>query len=147
MLFLASWAGLAGAQSTQATTIVPLQPLTFGLLLPGVRETVQVTDAARRAMVALTGNGAVDVTLVLPASLEAPNGESIPLSFGASDAGMLPTLASPVIPLSPYQVNRVQLTADRAVHFVLGGTALPSRAHRPGHYSARVLVIVSQPGT
>jgi hypothetical protein len=146
-LLLGSWARVAPAQSAQSTTVIPLQSLSFGLLLPGVRETVQVTDIARRAVVALAGSGAVDVTLVLPTSLEGPDGSSIPLTFGATDAGILPTVASPVMALNPFEVNRVQLSAERAVHFVLGGTALPSRTHRPGHYSARVLVIVSQPGT
>ena len=147
VLLLASWVRPASAQSSPSTSIVTVQSLSFGVLLPGVRETVQITDVARRAMVALTGSGAVDVTLVLPATLDSPNAGSIPLVFGAADAGMLPTVASPVIALNPYQVNRIQLTADRAVHFVLGGTALPSHAHAAGHYTARVLVIVSQPGT
>lgn len=147
VLLLTSWGAAAQSQTAQSVTVIPVQSLSFGLLLPGVPEVVPATDVARRAVVALSGSGPVDVTLVLPTSLVTPDGGSIPLHFGTADAGLLPTIASPVVALNPFQVNRVQLTADRAAHVVLGGSALPSRGQRPGHYSARVLVIVSQPGT
>lgn len=147
VLLLASCAGVVKAQAAGATTVYPVQSLTFGLLLPGVPESVPVTDMSRRAMVALAGTGAVDVTLVLPTSLTAPDGNTIPLQFSANDAGLLQSASSAAIPLNPFQVNRVVLAADRLVYFLLGGAAFPSRAQHPGHYSARVLVIVNQPGT
>lgn len=146
-LLLASCGALAHAQAPNSTTVYPVQALSFGLLLPGVPDAVPVTDMARRAMVALAGTGAVDVTLVLPTSLTAPDGGTIPLQFGASDAAVLQSAGSTPAPMNPYQVNRVHLAPDRMVYFLLGGAALPSRAQRPGHYSARVLIIVSQPGT
>jgi hypothetical protein len=146
-LALASCGSIAGAQGQRSTTVFPVQALSFGLLLPGVPEVVPVTDMARRAMVALSGAGAVDVTLVLPSSLSAPDGTNIPLQFRAGDAGLLQSAGSAVVPLNPYQVNRVHLAPDRMVYLLLGGVALPSQAQHPGHYSARVLVIVSQPGT
>ena len=146
-LLLASCGRIVGAQAPQSMTVYPVQALSFGLLLPGVPETVPVTDMARRAMVALAGAGSVDVTLVLPSDLSAPDGTTIPLLFGASDAGLLQSAGSAPVPLNPFQVNRVSLAADRMVYLLLGGAALPSRAQHPGHYSARVLVIVSQPGT
>lgn len=144
-VLLASLSSRGRAQST--VTILPLQPLSFGLLLPGVQETVAVTDVARRAVVALSGSGPIDITLVLPASLDGPGGDRIPLQFSAGDAGLLPSIASAVIPLNAFQVNRVNVDPDRAVHLVVGGVARPSLAHRPGHYAARVVVLVSQPGT
>jgi hypothetical protein len=146
-LLLTSWGGTATAQSAQSVTVTPLQSLSFGLLLPDRPETVPVTDVARRALVAFSGSGPVDVTLVLPAGLTAANGESIPLRFNSNDAGMLLSLGGTVSPLNPHQVNRLHLVPDRTVHFVLGGTALPSAAHHPGHYTGRVLLIVTQPGT
>ena len=146
-LLLASCGTLAHAQSPNSITVYPVQALTFGLLLPGVPDAVPVTDMARRAMVALSGSGAVDVTLVLPSSLTAPDGSFIPLQFGASDAAVLQSAGSTPAPLNPFQVNRVHLAPDRMVYFLLGGAALPTHAQKPGHYSARVLVIVSQPGT
>ena len=146
-LLLASWAMPAAAQSSQAVSIIPVQSLSFGLLLPGLREVIRVTDVSRRAVVALAGDGPIDVTLVLPSALESPTGERIPLQFSPSDAALLTTGGSALSQLDPLQINRVQLDNDRTVLFVLGGTAVTSATTRPGHYTARVALLVSNPGT
>ena len=146
-LLLASGAVRAGAQSTASVSIVPVQSLSFGLLLPGLREAIRVTDVSRRAVVALAGNGPVDVTLVLPSSMETPTGEKIPLQFSAGDAALITTSGSTLSTLDPLQVNRVQLGNDRTVLLVLGGTAVTAATTRPGHYTARVALLVNQPGT
>jgi hypothetical protein len=146
-LLLASWATPAAAQSTQAVSIVPVQSLSFGLLLPGLREVVRVTDIARRAVVVLAGDAPVDVVLVLPNAMETPGGDRIPLQFSTSDAALLTTSGTTLAQLDPLQVNRVQLGNDRTVLFVLGGTAVTSATTRPGHYTARVALLVSNPGT
>jgi hypothetical protein len=146
-LLLASCATPTAAQSSQAVSIVPVQSLSFGLLLPGLREVVRVTDVARRAVVALAGSAPVDVVLVLPNAMESATGDRIPLQFSASDAALLTTSGSALAQLDPLQVNRVQLGNDRTVLFVLGGTAVTSAATRPGHYTARVALLVSNPGT
>jgi len=146
-LLLASWAVRADAQSQKSVSITPVQSLSFGLLLPGLREAVRVTDVSRRAVVALAGNGPVDVALVLPSSMETATGERIPLQFSAGDAALLTTSGSTIGTLDPLQVNRVQLGNDRTVLFVLGGTAITAATTRPGHYTARVALLVNQPGT
>lgn len=146
-LLLASWATPAAAQSTQAVSLIPVQSLSFGLLLPGLREVVRVTDVSRRAVVALAGDGSVDVALVLPSAMESSNGDRIPLQFTTSDAALLTTSGNALSQLDPLQVNRVQLGNDRTVLFVLGGTAVTSATTRPGHYTARVALLVSNPGT
>jgi hypothetical protein len=146
-LLLASWPILAAAQATQAVSIIPVQSLTFGLLLPGLREAVSVTDVSRRAVVALAGDGPVDVALVLPSAMETPTGDRIPLRFAASDAALITTSGTTLSQLDPLQVNRIQLGNDRTVLFVLGGTAVTSATTRPGHYTARVALLVNHPGT
>src|SRR5215207_7201634 len=90
-LILASWPARAAAQSKQTVSVIPVQSLSFGLLLPGLREAVAVSDVSRRAVVALAGSGPIDVALVLPAALETATGERIPLQFSASDAALLTT--------------------------------------------------------
>src|SRR4051794_5620764 len=90
-LLLASWPMHSEAQSPKSVSITPVQSLSFGLLVPDRREVVRVTDVARRAVVALSGNGPVDVTLVLPSSLETGTGEHIRLQFSAGDAALLNT--------------------------------------------------------
>jgi len=146
-LLLASWPSQTDAQSAKSVSINPVQSLSFGLLLPDRREAVRVTDVARRAVVALSGNGPVDVALVLPTSLETPTGERITLQFSAGDAALLTTSGSTIGTLDPLQVNRVQLGNDRTVLFVLGGTAITNATTHPGHYTARVALLVNQPGT
>ena len=146
-LLLASWPIAAGAQSVPAVSVVSVQSLSFGLLVPGHREVVRVSDAARRAVVALAGSGPMDVTLVLPTALETPAGDRIPLQFSAGDAVLLTTSGSTLATLDPLQVNRVQLDNDRTVLLVLGGTAVTPTATRPGHYTARVALLLNPPGT
>lgn len=135
------------AAQAQAVTVSPEQGLSFGLLLPGAPESVALDDVARRGMVALAGSGSLDVTFVLPTALVSPEGGSLPLSFSPGSAGLLTTAGSAVSPLNPQQLQRVQLTTDRVTRLVLGGTAQPAASQRAGHYTARIVVIVSQPGT
>jgi hypothetical protein len=146
-LILASWPTLAAAQPKRTVSIVPVQSLSFGLLLPGLQEAVAVTDVSRRAVVALAGSGPIDVALVLPTAMETPAGDRIPLSFSTRDAALITTSGSTLSQLDPRQVNRVQLGKDRTVLFVLGGTALTSATTRPGRYTARVAMLVNHPGT
>jgi hypothetical protein len=117
------------------------------LLLPGFRDAVSVTDVSRRAVVALAGDGPVDITLVLPSALETNAGDRIPLRFTAGDAALLSTTGSTLSVIDPLQINRVQLGNDRTVLFVLGGTAQTTGSTRPGHYAARVALILNHPGT
>ena len=146
-LILASWPTLAAAQPKRTVSIVPVQSLSFGLLLPGLQEAVAVTDVSRRAVVALAGSGPIDVALVLPTAMETPAGDRIPLSFSTRDAALITTSGSTLSQLDPRQVNRVQLGKDRTVLFVLGGTAITSATTRPGRYTARVAMLVNHPGT
>jgi hypothetical protein len=146
-LLLASWPMPATAQSAEAVSVVPVQSLTFGLLVPGRREAVTVNDAGRRAVVALAGSGPMDVTLVLPSALETAAGDRIPLQFSTGDAVLLTTAGSTLATLDPLQVNRVQLQNDRTVLLVLGGTAVTPATTRPGHYTARVALLLNPPGT
>ena len=146
-LLLASWPAQADAQSPESVSIVPVQSLTFGLLLPGHRESIRVTDVSRRAVVALAGTGAVDVSLILPSSMQTAGGERIPLLFSAGDAALLTTSGTTIGTLDPLQVNRVKFGNDRTVLFVLGGTAVTAATTRPGHYTARVTLLVNRPGT
>ena len=146
-LLLGSGAWSVGAQAGGSTMVVPVQPLTFGNLLPGVPEAVSIHDVPRRAVIALSGSSAVDVAFLLPAALESPDGGSIPLQFGSADAALMPSVVSPPLPINPHESRRVVLAPDHSTHLILGGLALPARGQRPGHYSARVIVLISQPGT
>jgi len=146
-LLLASWPIPVAAQAPQPVSIIPVQNLSFGLLLPGFQNAVSVADISRRAVVALAGDGPIDIAVLLPAALETASGDKIPLRFTASDAALLSATGSTLSPLDPRQVSRVQLGNDRTVLFVLGGTAQTTAMTRPGHYAARVALIINHPGT
>ena len=141
------WSGTLAAARAQAVTVSPEQGLSFGLLLPGTSETVALDDVARRGVIALAGSGSLDVAFVLPSALLSPEGGSLPISFSAVSAGLLASAGGATAPINPQQLQRVQLAPDRVMHLVLGGTAQPAASQRAGHYSARIVVIVSQPGT
>jgi hypothetical protein len=146
-LLLASWPISAEAQAPQTVSIVPVQNLSFGLLLPGFQNAVSIADVSRRAVVALAGNGPVDIAVVLPTALVTATGDQIPLRFSAGDAALLSATGSTLTPLDPRQINRVQLGNASTVLFVLGGTAQTTAMTRPGHYAARVALILNHPGT
>jgi hypothetical protein len=139
--------GMVSAAHAQAVTVNPVQGLSFGLLLPGIPETVTPDDVARRGVVALAGTGSLDVTFVLPATLNSLEGGAIPLSFSTASAGLLSSSGGVVARVNPQQSFRAQLAVDGVMHLVLGGTAQPAATQRAGHYSARIVLIVSQPGT
>ena len=134
------------AQGT-GVSIIALQPLSFGVLIPGVPEHVDVTDVTRRAMLVLTGSGTVDITLVLPRALTTRTGDEIPIRFGTADAALLASPGGPVTLLNALQVNRVQIAPDRPMYIVIGGSVIASTIQRPGSYNAAVTLVVSQPGT
>jgi hypothetical protein len=115
--------------------------------LPGTPETVSLDDVARRGVVALAGTGPLDVTFVLPIALLSPEGGSLPISFSGASAGLLVSAGGAAAPVNPQQLLRVQLAPDQVMHLVLGGTARPAASQRAGHYTARIVVLVSQPGT
>lgn len=137
----------ARAQAAAGVSVISLQPLSFGLLIPGVPEHVDVTDVTRRAILVLSGSGTVDITLVLPQALTTRSGDEIPIRFGASDAAILASPGGPVTPLNALQINRVQVTPDHPVYIVVGGTVTASTIQHPGSYNASVVLVVSQPGT
>jgi hypothetical protein len=137
----------ARAQASAGVSVISFQPLSFGVLIPGVPEHVDVTDVSRRAMLVLTGSGTVDLTLVLPRALATRSGDEIPIRFETSDAALLATPGGPVTPLNALQVNRVQITPDHPVYIVVGGSVTATTIQRPGNYNAAVVLVVSQPGT
>lgn len=149
-LFVCLAAGGARAQGPAGPGLeaVPTQGLAFGSLLPGVAETVQTGDGARRAEVVLRGEGWVDLSFMLPQAMVSPAGARIPLRFGARDAALLRNSSSGTVPLNPLETNRVKLNANQgAMRILLGGTALPAQDQPAGRYTATIVIVASPPGT
>ncbi|HEX8394383.1 MAG TPA: hypothetical protein VF665_18705 [Longimicrobium sp.] len=152
-LLLALVAGAGGGQAhaqapASALEAVPLQGLSFGELIPGVPETVRVSDAARRAEILLAGQGSWDVLMVLPDALTSAAGARIPLRFSGRDGAVMPSPSAPLLPFDPLSMGRVRISGGPSpARLLLGGTALPAGDQAAGSYTATVVVIINNPGT
>lgn len=144
---LAAWCALSfvpGGLSGQVT-VVPVQNLTFGQVLPAVPEVVAPTDAARSATLEIRGARRFTLDLVLPTDLVSVAGDVLPLTFGATDATLSwigfnrPPKAFD--PATPQDVSLPRRAGGAVVN--LGGTASPDPLQPPGDYTATVIVIVS----
>lgn len=135
---------VAGAQSTP--TVTEIQPLTFGTIIPGTPEVVATSDGWRRAAIQLDGSGQWSVRFVLPTSLTAADGSSIPLTFGATDGAYTTKKSATPNSFDPTTGTKINLTAGKGSATVyLGGTASPAPMQHAGSYSATVVIVVSPP--
>lgn len=142
--------GRAEAQVPAPTSVevVAVQGLQFGPLLPGVPESISVTDAARRAEIILTGTGTVELAVLLPRAMNSSTGRQIPLRFGAADAAILRNASTAPVPMNPTGTLRVQLQGDGApTRLLLGGTALPAPDQPAGDYTTTVVLVFVHAGT
>ncbi|MDB4949789.1 MAG: hypothetical protein JWM27_2438 [Gemmatimonadetes bacterium] len=148
-LALAAGGREAAAQASSGTSLeaFPVQGLAFGPMIPGVPESIPVTDGARRAEIVITGQGTADVTLVLPEALVSAAGARIPLRFGARDAAVARGSGA-AVPVDPHQPIRVSLDgASGPVRILVGATALPAPGQVAGTYTTTLVLVVVNPGT
>lgn len=121
------------------------QDLQFGFVTPGVVATVPVTDPTRRAQLTIDGRGRFSVTFQLPQQLTGPNGEAMPLAFGAAD-GLLER-ANIVTAFDPAVGTSVVLNPAQPLATVyLGGQALPVPGQTAGSYTATIVMMIVQTG-
>lgn len=134
----------AGAQSTP--TVTQLQPLSFGVMIPGTPEVVATTDGWRRATVQLAGSGQWSVRFVLPTALVSASGQTIPLTFSTTSGAYTTSKSSTPTVFDPNTGTKINLTAGKGSAWVyLGGTATPAAMQTAGNYSATVVTVVSPP--
>jgi hypothetical protein len=138
---------LLGATSrllAQTTSVTGIQPLAFGMLLPGVPTTILPTDPVNSGRFDLAGRNkeTVSLTFTLPSSLVGPGGATLPVTFGGSSAGFSATQSTTdEVFFDPTQAY--QTTLGKKVGSVfLGATAQPSTSQRAGPYSATVTLSV-----
>lgn len=140
-------AGSLAAQTTP-TAVIGIQGLTFGTLTAGLAEPVRLNDAWRRGEVRLEGERVLDVSLILPVSMIAPGGASIPLQFVNGDASVTVVGSNQTNVFDPNVGAKVTLkkTATAALLYV-GGTALPAVTQAAGNYTATIVIMLAKPGT
>lgn len=125
--------------------IDPVQGITFGIMLPGVASPVLPTDAARAALLDVTGPNRdnVQIHFTLPAVLHGPAGATAPISFSNLDAGWSPTQsAAGMVRFDPHQPFTAALSNQGRGTIYLGGTLSTLHNQRAGAYSATVTVTV-----
>jgi hypothetical protein len=104
-------------------------------------------NVQQRARISIVGRGPVVITLQLPQQMETPTGQSIPVSFGPEDAGIISRQSSVPQLFDPRQGMTVDLNQlPGGAILILGGTSRVATAQPAGSYSARIVVILTQPG-
>lgn len=122
-----------------------VRPLAFGTVLPGVAAVVLPTDPVNSGQFNLTGraNGFAFLRFTLPASMAGPAGATLPLVFGATDAGYSASQAvGNQVLFDPRAFRLVRLSATGRGSVFLGGTALPAVGQRAGDYTGTVTLSV-----
>jgi hypothetical protein len=147
--FVAAAAPLPLRAQGRPLTVSGVQGLGFGSLIPGVAVHILKSDPAASGQFDLRGarNSQVQIQFTLPPSLLGPSGATLPLSFGASDAGF--STAGSITSQTTFDPNAATLgflsNTGRASVF-LGGSAVPAPAQRAGAYSATITLTVTYTG-
>jgi hypothetical protein len=122
-------------------TVTGIQSLTFGTLLPGMPSVVPRTDPARSGRFDVGGphDTQGQVTFSLPAVLTGPAGATLPLTFGASDAGYSQSQnIGSQIGFDPKQPFLITFSGQGRGSVFLGGTARPAPTQRAGSYTGTI---------
>jgi hypothetical protein len=134
-----------GAAAAQVL-ITSDQNLTFGQVTPGVPMQVMPTDITRRAALTVSGRGRYRMTFVLPAVLNGPAGQQIPVTFGATDGRV--EIRNRVESFDPVAGHEFRINpADDAAQIYLGGRATPGAGVKAGTYTATIVMTIVQTGT
>lgn len=132
---------LATPRMLAAQTVVGVQNLDFGSVIPGVPTTVAPTDAVRAGQFRISGVFIRNVTIsfVLPTVMNGPLGATMPITFTNTDGGFSTFLQAntPFNPHTPYN-ETVIFNAT----IVLGGRVAPAPTQRGGAYTANIVITV-----
>ena len=140
-------AALAAAPlAGQALQVRGQRPLTFGVVLPGVPRAVLRTDPANSGEYSVRYRrfSLLMLQFTLPAALTGPGGATMPLSFGAGDAGFSPGGAiGSQIGFDPNTGGTGVLPGNGRGAVFLGGTAQPQTSQAAGAYTGVVVLTVT----
>ena len=141
-LALASLMGLCAPLGAQTrVSVLPLQGLRFGKLVPGVAAVISPRDAARAASFDLVGSGVVILRVSVPHSLESDGRSVLPLRFGPMDGRVVfPGLKQDLVfdPAEPVSFSIPPGAGGVKVY--LGASVVPEREQVPGAYDAAIEV-------
>lgn len=138
------------AQGGPPLGVQALQDLSFGEVVAGLESWVNPADPAGAAVFRIRGgqSAPVEIRFLLPPSLTAAGGGTLPLRFGPGDARISPTEdPSAGAPLDPSVPTAVSLPGQPWSFLFLGGMVLPPASAVSGSYSAPVILVLSDLGS
>jgi hypothetical protein len=131
--------------AARAQSVVGTQNLNFGNVIPGVPTTILRTDAVNSGQIRITGAGffrSVTVRFTLPTVMNGPSGATMPVTFGATDAGISwqGTIGTQTVfnPNSPFTYTLFLGTGT----VYLGGRVNPAPAQTAGSYTGTIILTV-----
>ena len=126
-----------------------IKPLAFGQILAGAPTSVLRTDPARAGQINLSAQpqSPIILQLTLPAAMTGPLGATLPIAFGANDAGFSAQGAignqTAFDPRAPTVVITNSQNGRGSVY--VGGTAQPAFNQPPGTYTGVITLTVAYP--
>lgn len=132
---------LVSPVALRAQTVVGVQNLSFGNVIPGVPTVVAPTDAVRAGQFRISGVILRNVTIsfTLPTVMNGPLGATMPISFANTDGGFS-TLFQGNTPFNPNTPYNETVVFNATI--VLGGRVNPSPTQRGGSYTANIVMTV-----
>jgi len=140
--------GAALPLAAQQNGVTGVRDLGFGIVFPGIARVISRTDAVNSGRFDLSGkkNRDVQLTFVLPVVMTGPLGATMPLVFGANDAGYSPTqsVGNETVTWDPRTSQTLTLpnTPNPKVSVFLGGRVNPAVNQRAGSYTGTVILTV-----
>lgn len=134
-----------GAQG-KPLNVTGTRGLTFGTVFPGVPRVVLRTDGANSGQfdIGYAKFSPIQITFTLPAAMTGPAGATMPLVFGANDAGYSsPETITSQVGFDPRTAFATALDKNGRAIVFLGGSAQPTPSQRAGNYTATITMTVT----
>ncbi len=143
-LLQATVPSVLGAQ--KPVTVTGVRGLTFGAVFPGVPRVISRSDAANAGQfdVGQAKFANIQLTFTLPSVMVGPAGATMPLVFGANDAGYSsPETITSQVGFDPRVSFTTALDKNGRAAVFIGGTAQPLASQRAGAYTATITLTVT----
>jgi len=136
---------VVGAQG-KPLNVTGVRGLTFGAVFPGVPRVISRTDPANAGQVDIgyAKFSPILLTFTLPSAMAGPAGATMPLVFGASDAGYSsPETITSQVGFDPRVPFATALDKNGRAAVFIGGRAQPAPSQRGGAYTATITLTVT----
>jgi hypothetical protein len=142
---LAAALALAGSplpiDAQAAVSLMPVQGLRFGAIVPGLPSTISPLDGDRRAVWELVGSGSVTLLFHVPSTLGSHGDARLVLRFGPRDGLLTFPGSSRVMEFDPGLPLSLDIPpGSGGATIFLGGTVEPGNMQAPRTYQGAVTV-------